>query len=92
MNLSTFGLNVGNLELGNRRKTLELKVDLFFATVTIIQKRFCIQFQNETVLEVPFSTISQCAVPGKNEVEIQFEDDDTGNSKSGNKVGFPYHF
>lgn len=60
--LSTYALNVGNIELGNQKKTLELK------------------FEELTVLDVPFNTISQCALPNKNEVEIQFEDDDTADS------------
>lgn len=57
--MSTYGLNLGDLELDNDRKTLELK------------------FKDMTVAEVPYNRISQCALPSKNEVEIQFEDDDT---------------
>lgn len=53
-------LCIGEIELENQRKTLELK------------------FDNKTSFEVPYNMISQCAVPGKNEIEIQFEDDDTG--------------
>eukprot|EP00924_Labyrinthula_sp_SR-Ha-C_P015693 maker-scaffold_4-snap-gene-7.0-mRNA-1 protein AED:0.01 eAED:0.01 QI:367/1/1/1/0.66/0.5/4/90/628 len=36
-----------------------------------------LKFEGQTVMEAPFHSISQCAVPNKNEVEIQFEDDDT---------------
>ena len=42
------------------------------------RKTLELRFQDRTAFEVPYSMVSQCAVPGKNEIELQFEDDDTG--------------
>mmetsp|Transcript_11268 Transcript_11268/g.14700 ORF Transcript_11268/g.14700 Transcript_11268/m.14700 type:complete len:736 (+) Transcript_11268:97-2304(+) len=50
-----------------------------------------LSLEGETMLEVPYSQVTQCAVPGKNEIELQFQDDDTGPREDEALVGMRFH-